>query len=479
MTEQETTETQIINEEQTQAALQLWHEGETAVWPLAHLRLGLHIRSEQALYGTLAETGVAAQNRAILSLALDKLRTNHPQSEELLRQRFEHRQDILVICNSMNISRSSYFYRQKHAITHLTEIMIELEKEARLDWQEQMMTRLEPPTYTALVGIERSYQILANALLAEGEPFILCIDGLGGLGKSALADYLARQAITTVRFDEVAWITAKQTHLSTRGRLQIDSGRPALTFPMLMDELTTHFDLPQSFNGSQLHKQRLVHHYLQESPCLIIIDNLETVADYTALIPELKKWQNPSKFLITSRLRLLDQTGVFSYSLIELGETAVYQLIRQEARRTGFTDLEKASDEELHQIYQVVGGNPLAIKLVIGQLRYHSLPRVLARLTTGQNESGIGLFDYIYQEAWDSLDETSQTTLIALTHAGDSGFTLDHLSEVAGLSPSSVERAVEELVLLSLVDLRGSIFDRRYSLHRLTEMFLLQMMEQS
>lgn len=468
----------IISEEQTSAALQLWHEGETAVWPLALLRLGLHIRSEQALYGSLADTGPAAQNRAILSLGLDKLRTTYPEGEELLRQRYEHRQDILVITNSMNMSRSSFFYRQKQAITELTEILNELEKEARLDWQEQMIARLEPPSYTTLVGIEKPYQVLSPVLLQTDEPFILCLDGLGGLGKTALADYLVRQAIATVRFDEVAWVTAKQTHLSTRGRLQIDSGRPALTFPMLIDELTTQFDLPQSFNGSQLHKQRLVRHHLQESPCLIVIDNLETVADYAALIPELRKWQNPSKFLITSRLRLLDQPGVFSYSLTELGETAVYQLIRQEASRTGFTDLEKASDNDLRQIYQIVGGNPLAIKLVIGQLRFHSLPRVLTRLTAGQNESSTGLFDYIYQEAWDSLDETSQTTLLALTHAGDNGFTLEHLIEVAGLSPSSVERAVEELVLLSLVDLRGSLFDRRYSLHRLTEMFLLQMLDE-
>ncbi|HUM69722.1 MAG TPA: NB-ARC domain-containing protein, partial [Chloroflexota bacterium] len=301
---------------------------------------------------------------------------------------------------------------------------------------------------------------------------------LGGLGKTALADYLARHVIQTVRFDDVAWVTAKQTHLSTRGRLQIDSGRPALTFPMLIDELTTKFALPAAFSGSQLHKQRLVKHFLKEHPCLIIIDNLETVADHAALIPELKKWQDPSKFLITSRLRLLDQPGVFSYSLAELGETAVYHLIRQEARRIGFTDLEKASDEDLHQIYQVVGGNPLAIKLVIGQLRFHSLPRVLSRITIRQNETGIGLFDYIYQEAWDSLNESSQTTLIALTHAGDSGFPLEHLIDVTGLSPATVERALEELILLSLIDLRGSLLDRRYCLHRLTEMFLLQMMEQ-
>jgi hypothetical protein len=43
-----------------------------------------------------------------------------------------------------------------------------------------------------------------------------------------------------------------------------------------------------------------------------VIDNLETVADYRTLLPELRKWQGPSKFVITSRLRLLDEPGIFS-----------------------------------------------------------------------------------------------------------------------------------------------------------------------
>lgn len=476
-TNKPTTDFVVISSDDVQEALRLWHGGEATGWPFIHLRLGLQVGFEQEQFGSLADNSQATQNRAILNLGLEQLHTVNPESEELIRQRFEHRQDVMMVANSRNLSRSSLFYRQRLAISQLTEILNQLEKEASHEWRERMVTRLELPTYTELVGISEPHRILFEALLDEQQYFIIAIDGLGGLGKSALADHLARNFIQLVRFDEIVWITAKQTHLSTRGRLQIDSSRPALTFPMLLEELATEFNLPTGFHGSQLQKQRLVKRFLEQRACLIVIDNLETVADYKALLPELKQWQNPSKFLLTSRLRLLDQPDVFSYSLSQLDESAAFQLIRQEAKKAGFSDLATASDKDLKQIHEVVGGNPLALKLVVGQLRFHSLARVLARLGKGQQDEGLGLFDYIYQEAWDSLDDNSRTTLLSLVQSGETGFTLDHILEITNLSASTVEQSLEELILLSLVDLKGSLLDRRYTLHRLTEVFLLKILE--
>ena len=161
----------------------------------------------------------------------------------------------------------------------------------------------------------------------------------------------------------------------------------------------------------------------------------------------------------------------------ELEQEAAFQLIRQEARRTGFADLYDANEEELQRIYDTVGGNPLALKLVIGQLRFHSLSRVLSRLAENQTKQGYGLFDYIYREAWDTLDENSQITLLSLAQAGETGFTPEHIMEVTQLSSGTVEQCLEELVLRSLVDIKGSLQEWRYSLHRLTEVFLLNMLE--
>jgi hypothetical protein len=468
----------MINSDDVLEALRLWAGGDTAQWPLAHMRLGAQLAQTQTqeLASNLPDARRAFQNRAILSLGLEHLQNVNPESEALLRQRFVEGQDALVVANTLSVAQSSLYYRQRQAINQLTEILTQLEEDASRGWREKMLARLDQPTYTELVGIDEPYTAISEALLDKSEHFIVSIDGLGGLGKTAIVDHIAREILHTIQFDEVAWVTAKQTHLSTRGRLQVESGKPALTFLMLIEALSKQFELPNNFGGSQLQKQRLVQKYLRERACLVVIDNLETVADQNALLPELKKWQNPSKFLLTTRHRLIDQPGVYSYSMRELSETAAFQLVRNEAKRTGFDSLAKANDEDIRQIYEMVGGNPLALKLIVGQLRFYSLPRVLTRLAESQhNQSGIGLFDYIYQESWESLNDDSKTILLILTQAGETGFTLDHIVSLTDLPDVRVEQCLEELILISLVDLKGSFLDRRYSLHRLTEIFLLEM----
>lgn len=469
-------EFEAIKSEDVVDALRLWHGGEVVRWPFARLRLGRHIGQQADAFSSLAEAGPAAQNRAILSLGLNELQKTAPEAEELLRSRFEHRRDVLALSNSLNVSESSLYYRQRQAVKHLTDILIKLEAQASRDWRETMTGRLDIQSYTQLVGVEKTRNALIKALLAEDEHFIVAIDGLGGIGKTSLADQVTRDLIKTTRFDEIAWITAKHTHLSTLGRLQIESGRPTLTFPMILDKLVSQFDLSEDKNNSQLQQQRIVKRSLRERACLIVLDNLETVADYHSLLPELRKWQRPSKFLLTSRLRLLDISGVYSTSLNELNADSAYALIRMEAERTGFTALAQAKDKDLQPIYDTVGGNPLALKLITGQLRLHSLGHVLERFTQSvlvNKEADI--FDYIYREIWESLQSASKMTLLALTQAGETGFNLQHLSEVADLPESSVSRSLEKLILLSLVDLTGNLFDKRYRLHRLTEVFLLKM----
>jgi len=469
----------VIDAEQVLDALRLWHGGDTNKWPLANLRLGLQLINQSEDFGTLAEAGPAAVNRAILSQGLAQMKLAAPESEELLRERFEHRRDVLTLANRLNISESSLYYRQRQAINQLTDILVELEDEASTDWRERMENRLGIPSYEKLVGIDQPKNKLIDALANEQEHFIVSIDGLGGLGKTAMADHITRTFIQTTRFDEIAWVTAKHTHLSMLGRLQIESGRPSLTLPLLIEKLKSQFELGERSNLTQIQAQRLVKKFLQERRCLIVIDNLETVADYRTLLPELRKWQGPSKFLITSRIRLMAEPGVFSLSLTELDEDAAKSLIRQEAQRIGFTDLAAAAEKELQKIYNAVGGNPLALKLIVGQLRFHSLSRVLDRFAntrqTGTNE---GLFDYIYREIWETLADDRKTILVTLTQAGETGFTMDHLINVSGLSETILDAGLTDLVLSSLVDITGNLFERRYRLHRLTELFLLRMLEE-
>jgi hypothetical protein len=467
---------EFVNQEQILEALRLWHGGDPSAWPLDRLRLRLKVLQDLEAHGSLAEAGTAAQNRAVLNLGLEMLRGLMIEAHDLLRDRFENRRDFSSLSNQLNLSESALHYRQRQAVKQLTDCINRLEFDAAQEWRDRILACLGEPSYQELIGVEERRQELREALLAEDTHFVLALTGLGGLGKTALAHRTARDMVTTMRFDNIGWVTAKQTHLSTMGRLQHDTGQPALTFSMLIDRLANQFSFNEK-GQTQLQRQRLVKNYLRDHACLVIIDNLETVADYDSLLPELRRWQRPSKFLLTSRIRLIDQTDVFSLSLTELNPEAAYQLIRAEAERSGFHELAQAPEASLAKVYKAVGGNPLALKLIIGQLRFFSLPEVLERFSGRGAPRGEGLFDYIYSEIWDRLADNRRDLLLLLTEAGETGFTLSHIAAVSQLPPSVIVPALEDLILLSLVDVGGNLAERRYRLHRLTETFLLRMFD--
>jgi hypothetical protein len=261
------------------------------------------------------------------------------------------------------------------------------------------------------------------------------------------------------------------------GRLEVETEVPAMTIPYLLEKLAEQFELaPNSI--THLQRQREVRTYLRDQPNLVIIDNLETVADFKALLPTLREWQSPSKFLLTSRRRLLDYPDVFSISLTELSEDAALLLIRQVAEHAGFSELARAEPEILRKIFEKVGGNPLALKLLVGQLRFYSLPQVLDRFSDDLKGEENGIFDYIYRDSWESISDEEKETLLALTQAGQSGFNFEDLKDRVSLSRAKLTECLENLILISLVDRTGTLMDRCYRLHRLTELSILRMLEE-
>ena len=148
-----------------------------------------------------------------------------------------------------------------------------------------------------------------------------------------------------------------------------------------------------------------------------------------------------------------------------------FAFLRYEAQVRRIPTLAQASQAELDSIYQVVGGNPLALKLIVGQVRFLSLPQVLDNLRQAQGKKIEELYTHIYWQAWQALDETSQKVLLAMPLAQDGD--LAQLAAVSQLAVAELADALDRLVSLSLVDVRGNLAERQYRIHRLTETFLL------
>ena len=148
--------------------------------------------------------------------------------------------------------------------------------------------------------------------------------------------------------------------------------------------------------------------------------------------------------------------------------------MRAEARLRSLSHVVEASDADLHPIYAAVGGNPLALRLVTGQLHLLALPQVIENLREACGKRAEDLYRYIYWDAWQRLPVEARDTLMLMPLFAGDGADLAGISRVSDLSPDALVEALEYLAKLSLINVAGDLHRRRYSLHRLTETFLLR-----
>lgn len=443
-------------------ALKSWYAPDTETSPFDRLQIFQQVRRE-------ADSDREATNKVLLHV-LESLETKRQHDAELVRDYFLNGEKMRKIARSRNISEPSAYRQKDEIVKQLATILRAKEIQLRNAWQVKLETRLELPPATPLVGVEDHLQTLTDILTRPASPWIVCINGLGGIGKTALANAWVRQLWLLGQFHSVAWVNAKQQTFSPTSGMETTSG-PALQTTLLIDTLLEQLDSPVSLSASPQHKKTALTELLKQAPHLIVIDNLETVRDYQTLLPTLLKLANPTKFLLTSRYGLRTQPGIFNLDLTELTEADTLSFLRQEIKTRGFSGLINASATQLGRIYSVVGGNPLALKLVVGQMAVLSLPQVLSGLKQAQDKTIEDLYNYIYWQAWHMLNEAAQKTLLIMPLA--QGGTVEQLLTLTQLKSDEITQALRQLVELSLIQVAGTLDERRYKIHRLTETFLL------
>lgn len=459
----------IPTEEAVHQALTLWHQSDTHGTPFTDLLLWQQLA--QPHDGALRRT-----TNELLSKAFAVLTRADPDYHKILELRFLQEEPGHRIANILHLAEGTVWRKQREAIVRLTTILQELEQDARAQQRERFAARLEIPTYSHLIGVERHLATLVAQVNQPGPSWLIAIEGIGGIGKTALADALARHLMGGHQWQDFAWVTARQQIFNGGGAIK-PIAKPALTTDALVDALVKQL-LSAEIGTSVLsleQKQAMLQQRLRAQPHLIVIDNLETLLDIESLLGVLRKLVNPTKFLLTSRISRFHETDIFHYILPELNEADALALVQQEAQVRNLPELAAASEADLQTIYATVGGNPLALRLVVGQTHIHPLPRVLANLHAAQGYRVEQLYHYIYWQAWENLDSLARQTLLLMPLVTEAGGDLTYLTQMAapaGLSAIEVSDALERLVAFSLVDSRGSLHERRYTIHALTRTFL-------
>lgn len=441
-----------------------------------------HTLTQLQLVNRLSRPAGGTPYPAILEIirdSLELLAQQDPRLAQLLRLRYLEGASVLEACSVFSLAESTLYSLQKEAVDRLAQVIWEREYQFRKEARTGIMRRLEAPTYVQLIGVDHYFDELLAVVTQPGPPWIVAIEGIGGIGKTALTDLLMRHCIAHSDYVDFGWVTARQESLGLDGALQT-LAQPLATIEQtvaaLVAQLTDHDPLYTALAYPK--KLTYLELRLKQLPYLIAIDNLETLDDLKEWLPLLRRLINPTKFVLTSRRRLHAEAGIYHFSVPELSEVDALALLRHEARVSNLPVVAKADDLTLQPIFEIVGGNPLALRLVVGQLHFHEIQQVLADLTLARGKKAETLYRYIYQSAWQHLDEAARQIWLLLPLLSEPEATLATLIEFSELPTVIVREALEQLVLQNLINCHGTLHERRYSLHSLTRTFLHEQVAQ-
>ncbi len=405
--------------------------------------------------------------KEIIEEQLDQLAVHDEVAAQIIRLRFMEENKLYTVGNKLSLSEHTISRRQRKAIRRLSELILEEELALRQDRIGRLKLRLPPKSYSQLFGLKETRLFLGKKLLQPAGPWVLTLTGIGGIGKTALADILARDAIEALHFDDIVWVRVNLRDVRHRHHSLEPSFDPVID--AMMRILAPHVDV---FSR----KDKLFHlrQILNSRPCLVVIDNLEVEAETSYIASQLMQLTHPSKFLLTTRTHLDPTIAAFHFEVDALSQTDAAALLNNYAKERNVAAWARAGEAEIEAIYALVGGNPLALKLIVSLLDWMNLGDLLKGLEEGQSGHIEDMYSHIYRYAWETLSDPAKTLLLAMPLIGESGGTLDYLREISQLNADHFWPAVGELRTRSLLEVRGDLKEKRYGIHRLTSTFIHQ-----
>jgi nucleoside phosphorylase len=309
--------------------------------------------------------------------------------------------------------------------------------------------------YYPLPGREQLLDRLLSVLSDLQGPVAIVIDGLGGMGKTAMAVEGVRRALNRQLFAQVVGESAKLEQFVGGEIVQVSEA--TLDSDALLDTIARqlgHWEIPTL--PSQEKHVRLAH-LLRKQRYLILVDNLESTDNAQEVVARLRGFLNPSRALLTSRQKVYhDFVLPLSLRALDLEDTLFF-LQRDLELREGHP-LHAAPREKLVEIYQTTGGAPLALKLVVALTASFDVDAVLRQL----QKAGNNLYPFLFRQSWEHLSLPAQLLLI---YIGRTVVTTVSWEELAGIGVVEAEQglfaALGQLVGASLLDLYPAIGSAR------------------
>jgi len=328
-----------------------------------------------------------------------------------------------------------------------------------------------------LFGVDEELDRLAQFLANRSGDWIISILGEPGVGKTALAYEMVLRHAESAGFQRIAAVSAKFSQLHPAGRLEALPERVAIDWRDLLVDLAGQLRLDADLRPDTIEERMPA--AMPAQPCLILIDNLETVPEARFAVRYLSTsgLVRPHKVVLTTR------TAV--------GQEAAFAI--RERRWTGpdraachaYADYLARDDptltpspEDLDDVVEAAERVPLLIKIIMSQAIFGRLPirQVIARLRQRGGELGSALWQYCYADSLTALasrigeEATERLMSVFCAKAGGSSFTSGELRALSGLGDQDeLERAIAAACQLSLM--RSHAGNTRFTVHSLLRQF--------
>ncbi len=206
-----------------------------------------------------------------------------------------------------------------------------------------------PPAAAGFVGhhdLQETLDRLARAADGRFRPGVIVLDGLAGIGKTALAVHWAHR--------QYGRLADTALYLDLHG---FDGGRPVKAEDVV-DELLDAFDVPIARLPTAARRAAKLREILAQQRTLVVLDNAASSAHVLPLLFTL----SPGLLLVTSRqglTALASRHGARRCSVTPLNELHAVEVLTNRVGPGG-----AAEQEPLARISALCGGLPLALQLV-------------------------------------------------------------------------------------------------------------------
>ncbi len=320
-----------------------------------------------------------------------------------------------------------------------------------------------PPRYGEFIGREAEVARVLEWVKTSRWP-LASIEGMGGIGKTSLAIETAHRCLPG---DQLAIENPFEAVIWTSARDQPDFD---LNLEQVLDAVAHVLDYTYLLQLPLDQKSKAIDKLLRNHRALVIVDNFETITDLT-LVKFLEQMPEPSLALITSRYKQLRR--VWDIPLYGLKDEEILTLIRRHGYRIGLNIVANADDDTLSRLAAATGNNPKAVELSLGLIKQKGLPfnTVVDELFQA-SQVVEEVFDYIFIEAWNLLDQKSRQVLLAMPLFVSTA-SRGALSTVSGVDGFNLHKAIEKLVGMSMLEASEALdlTQQRYSMHPLTQAF--------